>query len=59
MIFDRGRVMDTIIFLIAIIAVLYVLFWAIRNDNLGEDEPSKGYFSMRDGEPDQETPDDK
>ncbi len=50
--------MDTMIFLIALGAVLYILFWAIRNDDLDEDEPTHGLFRMKEDVPEQGPSDD-
>ncbi len=40
--------MDSIIFLIALVGVIYVLIWAIRNENTPDDSSTQGFFRMRD-----------
>ncbi|MDH3588819.1 MAG: hypothetical protein OEQ74_05390 [Gammaproteobacteria bacterium] len=39
--------METVIFVIALLAVMYVLIWAIRNDDAEDDEPTQGLFQMK------------
>lgn len=49
--------LETIIFLIALIAVIYVLVWSIRNDDIPDDEPTEGFFSMTHEKPGQDSDD--
>lgn len=39
--------MSSILFLIAMVAVIYVLLWAIRNDSAGDNGPTEGLFRMK------------
>jgi len=43
--------METVIFVIALLAVIYVLIWAIRNDDAEDDDPTQGLFRMKHDEP--------
>lgn len=40
--------MEAIIFFIALFCVIYVLIWAIQNEDVGDDEPTQGFFRMTD-----------
>ncbi|MDH3647652.1 MAG: hypothetical protein OER80_12855 [Gammaproteobacteria bacterium] len=51
--------MDSIIFLIALVAVIYVLIWAIRNDDVDDETPTEGFFRMKHEEPEQGPSEDK
>lgn len=50
--------MNSVIFLIALLGVIYVLFWAIRNDDAGDDGPTRGFFGMTNEDRDDESSDD-
>lgn len=50
--------MDTIIFIIALFGVIYIVIWAIRNDEVDDDSPTTGLLRMTHEEPEKESSDD-
>ena len=51
--------MESIVFLIALVAVIYVLIWAIRNEDVDDDAPTQGFFRMTHEDSDPENPEEE
>lgn len=43
--------MDGVFFLLSVVAIGLVMWWAIQNEGVAPDEPTTGLFAMDDKEP--------